>query len=531
MKSFNTRYHIIIALFVVFLTQGCRRDFELSPWDADVLAPIAFGELNLGDIIVSDEIQADSSGLYHLRVSEQLINLGLDSLIGIPDTSLSESYFIPVGNVTLPTGVPFYSNTSNTKYKLKDVQLTYAEVRSSLFSVELTNNLKSQIIVRYQVLSATLNGDTFELVEFVPAKSTFKGDINLDGYALDLRGLNGNSVNALATNVEVMVDPAEGSTYTFSAGEGFTIENKFEEIIPQYAIGYFGSTETTYEDSSPIDIFDDIPFEALDIAKFDVRMTIDNGVGADLQLKILEMSTSNAFGASSSVSHPVIGQTQQLSRAVNLYSKENPVKHIFKTFEFTDQNSNLDQLVEIRPNVLHYNLDLSINPLGNISLGNDFIYHGHDISVNLDMDVPLKVGVSGLVLQDTFDVEFVEENPEQGTGLINGGFVRVYFDNGYPFSTEVQLYLQDENGVEIDSLLDQAQTIASATADAQGELLSNGKSEIVIPVDQEVIEQLKRAKAMRLRAVIDTYDGAVVNIYSSYTIGFKMVADLNVNTQ
>jgi len=42
---------------------------------------------------------------------------------------------------------------------------------------------------------------------------------------------------------------------------------------------------------------------------------------------------------------------------------------------------------------------------------------------------------------------------------------------------------------------------------------------------------LKRAKAMRLRAVIDTYDGQVVNIYNSYTIGFKMVADLNVNTQ
>jgi len=531
MKSFKSRYHIITALFVVFLTDGCRRDFELAPWDADVLAPIAFGELNLGDILVSDELATDSSGLFHLKVSETLINLGLDSLIGIPDTSLSESYFIPVGNITIPSGVPFYTNTSNTKYKLKEIELTYAEVRSSLFSVELTNNLKKQIIVKYQVLSATLDGDTFELIEFVPGKSTFTGNFNLDGYALDLRGLNGNSVNTLATKVEVMVDPAEGSTYTFSAGEGFTIENKFDKIIPQYAVGYFGSSNTTYEDESAIDIFDEIPFDALDIAEFDVRMTIDNGVGADLQLKILEMSTANSLGQSASLSHPVIEQTQQLSRAVNLYSKENPVKHIFKTFDFTHENSNLDELIELRPNRLQYNLDLSINPLGNISLGNDFVYYGNDISVSLDMDVPLKVGVSGLVLQDTFDVEFVEENPEQGTGLINGGYVRVYFDNGYPFSTEVQLYLQDENGVEIDSLLDQPQSIASAIADAQGELLVNGESEIVIPVNQEIIEKLKLAKAMRLLAVIDTYDGQVVNIYDNYTIGFKMVADLNVNTQ
>ncbi len=531
MKSFKSRYHIIIALFVTLLTYGCRRDFELAPWDADALAPIAFGELNLGDVLVSDELVADSSGLFHLKVSDTLINLGLDSVIGIPDTSISETYFIPVGNVTLPTGIPFYSNTTNTKYKLKDVELTYAEVRSSLFSVELTNNLNSQIIVKYQVLSATLDGDTFELVEFIPAKSTFTGDFNLDGYALDLRGIDGSSVNALATKVEVMVDPAEGSTYTFSAGEGFTLDNSFEKIIPQYAIGYFGSTNTTYADESVLDIFDQIPFEALDISEFDVRMTIDNGVGADLQLKILEMSTANAFGESASLSHPVIGQTQQLSRAVNLYSEEKPVKHIFKTFDFTNENSNLDQLIELRPDKLQYNLDLSINPFGNISLGNDFIYYGNDISVILDMDVPLKVGVSGLVLQDTFDVEFVEENPEQGTGLINGGYVRVYFENGYPFSTEVQLYLQDENGVELDSLLDQPQSIASATADAQGELIAKGESEIVIPVSQEIIEQLKLTKAMRLRAVIDTYGGQVVNIYDNYTIGFKMVADLNVNTQ
>ena len=109
--------------------------------------------------------------------------------------------------------------------------------------------------------------------------------------------------------------------------------------------------------------------------------------------------------------------------------------------------------------------------------------------------------------------------------------MRVYFENGYPFSTEVQLYLQDENGVELDSLLDQPQSIASATADAQGELIAKGESEIVIPVSQEIIEQLKLTKAMRLRAVIDTYGGQVVNIYDNYTIGFKMVADLNVNTQ
>jgi hypothetical protein len=149
----------------------------------------------------------------------------------------------------------------------------------------------------------------------------------------------------------------------------------------------------------------------------------------------------------------------------------------------------------------------------------------------MDIDVPLKVGVSGLVLQDTFAVEFIEENPDQGSGLINGGYLRVYFDNAYPFSTEVQLYLQDENGVEIDSLLNEAQAIASSITDEQGELVSNGTSEVVIPVNQEIIEKLRLAKAMRMRAVIDTYNGQVVNIYDNYRISFKMIADLNVNTQ
>ena len=531
MKSFKIRFSIIVALLSVILTNSCRRSNELAPWDADVLAPISYGELDLGEILVSDELMADSSGLFHLRVSDTLINLGLDSLIGIPDTSFKEEYLIPIGNLTLPTGIPFYSNTTATKYNLKEVELTYAEVRTSLFNVEFTNALKSQIIVRYQVLSATFDGDTFELLEFVPAKSTFRGDFSLDGYALDLRGLNGTAVNTLVSKVEVMVDPAEGATYTFSAGERFGIETAFEKIIPGYAVGFFGSSKTVIEGSTALDVFDEIPFDALDIAEFDVLMIIDNGIGADLQLSIDEMSSSNSFGQSATLTHSVIGQTQQLSRAVNLFSQQNPVKHIVKTFVFNEANSNLDELIGLRPSSLNYNLDLIINPLGNISLGNDFIYYGHDISVLMDIDVPLKVGVLGLVLQDTFAVEFIEENPDQGSGLINGGYLRVHFDNAYPFSMEVQLYLQDENGVEIDSLLDEAQAIESSITNEQGELVSNGTTEVVIPVDQEIIEKLKLTRALRMRAVIDTYNGQVVNIYDNYRISFKMIADLNVNTQ
>lgn len=520
-------------LCVLLSAFSCRKKTDIANWDTDLVAPIAQGSVNLADLLTNDELTADNSGLLRVKLRDTLFRVGLDSLIGIPDTTFSDEFVIPIGNVQWPPGVPFYDSTTITRYNLKQVQLTYATVRSSLFTVKLRNTTRTQILAIYTIPSATdANGDTFRLERLIPAKTTLEEDFNLDGYNLDLRGRGQNSFNTLISEVVAMIDPAQTSNYTFKAGEGFRIENTFKKIIPQYARGYFGSENINFRDSTAFDLLNDIRFTALDISEFDVSLTINNGVGADLGFKIDELESYNdASGITSNLQHSIIGQNQFFGRAIDLVEPANPVKYISKTFEFNDENSNLDELIELKPSGLIFDLDLKINPLGNISLGNDFVYYGHDLSLYVDVDIPVKIGLEGLVLQDTFAFTLEEENPEKGADRINSGFLKLDLDNEYPLAARVQLYVEDENRALLDSLLPAPQTIEATMVDANNRAIGSAQSLIEIPVNQEVVNLLRAGSFIRFKAIIDTYNKQVVNIYDDHSIRFKLVGDLNVNVQ
>ncbi|MEQ9188717.1 MAG: hypothetical protein RLP15_13365 [Cryomorphaceae bacterium] len=509
------------------LLLGCAKRFEFASWEVDTLTPLIKGKLNLANAIDIKEVNSSGDGILHVNISDTLLRLGLDSLIGIPDTTLTSEFSVPVGGIQWPPGVPFYRDTIRTRFNLKDVALTYAEVRRSLFTVELKNNLKEPILVRYKILSATKNGDTFTLEEAVPKKGTFLGEYDLDGYELDLRGADGTRVNTIYAYVEAWIDPSITTTYTFSAGESFNIENTFEEIVPSYATGFFGQQSTSYADTSEVNLFQSIGFQSADIVDFDVSFTIDNGIGADLLLTIKELS-SFSDAENRALEHTIIGQDQMFSRAIDLSDPSDPVKHIRKKVQFTPENSNLDELLEIHPNGVHYAVDLQVNPLGNVSLGNDFVYYGHDISAYMDLDIPLKLGFEGLTLSDTFD--FRVDTSAFSENLIQSGSIHGYIENGYPFSAAFQLYFLDSNAVIIDSLSPDLQTVLAAVVDGFGNVSSTTASEISFPFNAEKIGMLKRAQSSIVAAKFDTYNAQVVTIRDDYAIDFKFVADLKVLT-
>ena len=97
---------VFLFAFVLFAT-SCRRDLQLASWNVDLVAPIAYGELNFSDYVTSDNLIADNEELIHIVASETLVSLGLDTLIGIPDYSIDTGFVIPI-SITFPPGVPFF---------------------------------------------------------------------------------------------------------------------------------------------------------------------------------------------------------------------------------------------------------------------------------------------------------------------------------------------------------------------------------------------------------------------------------------
>lgn len=524
-----SQYHLIILLVLLILGSGCRKELSIAEWDVDVVAPIAFGSVNFSNYTDTKNFSIDNGKLLHVIASETLLSLGLDTLIGIPDYSIDTGFFIPI-SISYPPGVPFFVQKEETKFDLKDVELTFVEIRDSKIEVFLENTIDKPVLFTYSIYSATLNGDTFSIEERVEANDTLHRSFNLNGYAMDLRGEDGNGYNTVVTFIQAMIHPDETQNHQFQAGDQFNIQNTVTNVIPEYVVGYFGSQTASFNEIESVDLFDAVPFTRLNVTDFNVEMTIDNGIGADLELKVNQLSSSNK-GDRVDLEHSIIGQSMKFTRAINLYDRGNPVKHIQRKVLFTDENSNLDALLENRPDQFFADLFVDVNPLGNVSLGNDFAYYGHNLTASIELDVPLIVSTTGLFLTDTFAFNYLA--PKDGNQLdrVNYGSLRFILDNGYAIEARVQFYLMDSLGMQLDSLLVAPTWIAGGTESADGLTVVPARSILEVPVNQARLGLMEAATEIRLETMLNTTGIDSIHVRSDQKMEFKVVADLNVSTQ
>jgi hypothetical protein len=522
---------ILGILLIVLITAGCRREIELANWDTDVLIPLAFGDINFSDYTPNENVNSDANNLLHLTAEERLLSIGLDTLIGIPDYSIDTGFVVPI-SLTFPPGVPFFFELEETKFDLEDVELTYALIRESEITIFLENTIDKPVLFQYGIYSATLDGDTFLVEARVEANYTLNRSFTLDGYELDLRGENGTEFNTVVTFLQAMIHPDETQNHQFKAGDRFNISNTVSGVIPEYVSGYFGNQSILFEEDEAIDVFDQFPFRSLNITDFDLSLTIDNGIGADLRLNVQQLGSINTgSGSSANLSHNIIGRDQLFARAINTYDLNDPVKYVHQQISFTDENSNLDQLFELRPDRIRADIEIEVNPLGDISLGNDFAYYDHNLTAVMKLDVPLLVAAKGVRLVDTSDFEFNPPEPDNPLDRINYGSLNLILDNGYPIDAEIQIYLLDSFSNSLDSLLAEPALVMGAEENLLGQVEMPVRSIIEIPLNQSLFVELEIAKYLRVDANLNTVGIDSVHLKSNSQIAYKLVADLNARTK
>ncbi|MFB0924398.1 MAG: hypothetical protein QMB65_03800, partial [Vicingaceae bacterium] len=241
------------------------------------------------------------------------------------------------------------------------------------------------MIITYTIPSATKNGDTLELQELVPAATIsqdgyFITTIDLSGYELDLTGSTGSEVNTFITRAVGTVDTNAAGSVTIFAGTKITYNNKLISVVPSFVRGYFGTQQIHFgPEITNTTAFDMIKSGTLDLDQVDVNLEFKNGFGVDAQLILNQLSTTNtSTSVTNSLAHSSIGTPLNLNRA-QLTGGIPEVTYTTYQLDMNTSNSNIDQLIEIFPDEILYDLNLNINPLGNISGGNDFAYKNHSL--------------------------------------------------------------------------------------------------------------------------------------------------------
>ncbi|PCJ88409.1 MAG: hypothetical protein COA57_03275 [Flavobacteriales bacterium] len=527
-------YFFVVFFLFVILWVSCKK--ITSPgWDFDVLAPIAYTTLSMNDLIADSLLQTNSDQSLKVVYENKIFGLDFDTLFNIPDTTMRDSLQWVFGGVTFNPGTVVWSATGENKLALGDVELTNVILREGSIVTRFQSTVQEAIIINYSIPYATKNSIPFSITDTIPAGTSSSPAVitkthDISGYELDMRGSTGNDFNTIVTAYSMTTDP-NGQPVTVNFGDYVKVITTFSGVVPEYGRGYFGQIIENIEPTSEyINSFKNITGGTIDLESIDMVLTIKNGIGVDLQAKINEITSINsATGNNVALSHSIVGSALNINRSIEKgLAFDPPVDYSVYSISMNNSNSNADQLIETLPDSIRYAMELTLNPLGNASGSNDFLYNGHGIDVYLDFEMPLSFSATGLILKDTMELNL----SDTAETIPIDGFLQLHAYNGFPFSAKPQLYLMDEGFNIIEKLVVENSEILAADLDQNLKATGKKYSSVPIYINQKNIEALYEAKYLLIEIIFSTASQPNhVKIYNDYEMDLKLVADFKYTVE
>ena len=526
---------IVLVICIIITIVSCRK--QETSWDIDGAVPIARSHLNLANFFSDSIFNPDNNGLLHIAFTRELLNYTMDSIAKLPDTTVKVSFISFLPSTALSPNTLVFSNNSSTDKEItfdvaNGVELNKAIVRNGGLSIQFKNTYTQPLRFVYVINSATLWGNPLKIDEVIPAGSTSTPKIitkyyPLDGYTISLTGLNNNKVNTLVQTYTISTD-ASGVADNLTIGQGFEALMSFKKVVPEYVQGYFGNQKLTQQpDSQAINLFSNFKPSNLVLTQAAINFRIVNEFGAELtsSIKQLKSIKQNPYGYitlnSGSLLSPI-----NVNRAGKTNNSSNPVFPFVKQININTNNSNLNPFLENLPDLLGYSVEAELNPLGNISAGNDFAYYGRGLKVFADVDIPMQISANSFYLQ-SFSKADLSNLSELNN--VNYGEVILQAQNNYPFEAKLQGYILNEQNTVIDSLFNSSNnTIPAALTDINNNVLNYTNSKLTVDLNEAKLANLKLCKQIKfvIRLILPNQPTSIKLMDSSY---LDLILSANVN--
>ncbi len=516
------RLGIILVLIAINLFLGCRKPTSAN-WDSDIILPVVNSKLNIKNFLGDTIFKSDNNGLIHIIASRTLTALQLDSVIKLPDTTIVQTFSV-IFPTTLTPGqsLTFFPPTELQFNIGNDVKISTFDVRKGIIKIKYSNDLSQPLDLVYRLPGVTKNGQAYSIAETVPpGQNSLIKTYDLNGYNFNMRGLNGLAYNTIVQAYTVIVNP-NASTVTATFGQGVKLNISYDDIIPEYAEGYFGQqTVNIPKDTADLDIFNTFSASNLMLSDAKLNFKILNGFGTEFSGSLQNIQSING----NSVVPLITSQLNNIN--INRAVKIGPnVYSTVKTVSLNPGNSNILPFISLLPKKLVYEGKVNVNPLGNITGFKDFAQYGNGLTVIADIDIPLQFKATAFHLQSTSDVDFSKTKQLDN---VNSANIIVSALNGYPFKAKIQAYMLNSANQVVDSLMEHnANTLSGGVLNSQNIVTQPVNSKINVLLSKEKIEKLRATKKIK---VVTTFimppNPPDIKFFDSYEIDVNIIAEIN----
>ena len=278
----------------------------------------------------------------------------------------------------------------------------------------------------------------------------------------------------------------------------------------EYVEGYLGTD--LYEldlDTIEIDVFDNWVDGNIYFENPTIRMTVNNAFGFPVN------SQTNIFNVFTVDDQILPLESPFVDNGIYIdYPSLNEVGEVKTTiFDFTKDNSNIEEILGSRPVAVEYEFDGIPNPEADTTIIG-FMDCNSFFNVQVEVALPLHARVDNFTLFDTILIDPIDFDPSflwyENLDYVEFKLKTV---NSTALDIPMQIYFMDDNGVQLDSLIgDVNNFIVAAPVDMNGEVMMPQESEQLIKFEGEQIDKIKTATQMFLKIAFSSYNNGEIPV-------------------
>ena len=502
------------------------------------------------------------------KMVAKILTMNTDASVGLKvvDTNNAVTTIVKIRNLKPKTAQAYFPDQDVfnvvediTVFTSNNMMLNTIKVKAGNVEVKVNSSIRDTIYFKYFIPNATLGGVPFLVDTFVtPAppntvvSSTFTFpftgyEMKLHGYGVEddpgvMQDLNKNSIYPDADTVNTFIQQIIGSIkaknkmVTLTLGDTFYVDAGLKDVVISAATGYLGNPVMKVgPTSSKLGAFKNYVSGSLDLEDVKVDLEIANGLGAEMSIDALNLSSKNSkFNHNAVLSSALISSPVNVPAALDVLSGNSPVTLSTVALAFNKGNSNIDELISIFPDSLGYGLNVNLNknlPIPTyqqvMASSPNFLYEGTSVDVNMNIEIPLSMAAADLTLSSSSDFSLQKSN---ATESFTEGTFSVVCDNGFPFTADISIYLLDQSGNKIDSLFKNGSVAAANMVQSNGEWKVNSKTHSIITFDVSAakMEHLFNSSKIMIVSKFNTAKNPdYVKVYSDYSIDCKLTGDFD----
>jgi hypothetical protein len=504
----NNQLFQLTFLILAFVAASCQ-DREPLSWESEIFLPLVDDEFGWSNFVEDSLLELGLDGEPALLVLDQTINLSNDDFApALPDTTIVDVVAfgaVPVP-VPVPTDVPFVDQSEEMELSSigagSDMYLRETLLSNGTLRFSIQSSIEGILDFSYSLPCATVNGEEVAVDLSIPAAvdgvyGYAEAEVDLTDAVFDLRGESGVEYNILRTQFSALGSLENDSTIYATNLDSIWINIEFIELQVQTAEGYFGNMTAQFGES--IDVLDTIPVPnpILDLQDGVAKITFNNTLGADVRLSFDSLSMDG-----SNIIHPSFFGVHDITRSI--WEDGDLVQMNSGEIDLAEPGSNFFDLLELLPENIHLVGDLELNPLGDVTLGHDYLDMDYVPTMDLEFSVPMRIGASGIVLEESYEVEPMDFTNFEGRLLID-----LWSDFPVNVGADVNYAVNDSLGT--------VEVVEAEIAAGNAVLGIISHSFIEIPFDQTMVES-----GGTVDVVVDIHTDGAVEFTGTETIKVKV---------